>query len=79
MSMTIQELDGFHSYARQRVQESEGNISLDELVLEWMDVPHRDDINASIRRGLEDIEAGKGRPAREFLEELRQRYSSTDS
>lgn len=77
--MTIQELDNFHAYARQRVQESEGRLSLDELVLEWMDVPQRDEIDASIRRGLKDIEAGQGRPAREFLEELRQRYSSTDS
>jgi predicted transcriptional regulator len=44
-------------------------------VLEWESVRDRDDINAAIREGLADIEAGRHRPADEVMRELRQKHN----
>ena len=32
------------------------------------------DVNEGIRQGLEDLRQGKGRPAREFFEEMRKKH-----
>lgn len=74
MAVTQAELDGFHEFASQRISAGHSELSFDELVLEWESVRDRDDINAAIRDGLADMEAGRHRPACEAMEELRQKH-----
>jgi prevent-host-death family protein len=42
-----------------------------QKLLDWME---RIETIAGVRRGLEEMEAGKGRPAKEVLEEVRRKY-----
>lgn len=75
MAVTQQDIDAFHRFASQRVSNGGSKVSFDELVLEWESVRDRDDINAAIREGLADIEAGRHRPADEVMRELRQKHN----
>jgi PHD/YefM family antitoxin component YafN of YafNO toxin-antitoxin module len=40
-----------------------------------LDLLEAADVRDAIRRGLEDVEAGRTRPAEEFFEEMRQKYA----
>ena len=39
-----------------------------------LDIAAGADVNEGIRQGLEDLRQGKGRPAREFFEEMRKKH-----
>jgi prevent-host-death family protein len=39
-----------------------------------LDLAAEADVNEAIRQGLEDLRQGKGRPAREFFEEMRKKH-----
>jgi predicted transcriptional regulator len=39
-----------------------------------LDLLEAADVRDAIRQGLEDVEAGRVRPAEEFFEEMRQKY-----
>lgn len=75
MSLTQDELNSFHRFATERLSESEVELSIDELVIEWDSLRNRDRINAAIREGLADIDAGRTRPADEVTEELRKKHN----
>lgn len=45
-----------------------------DLVERWCDSRERDQINAIIRRGVQDIAEGRGIPAHEHLKQLREKY-----
>ncbi len=77
MSVTIEELQSFHEYAKQAIDRGDQELSMDELLMQWLDLRDADDINAVIRNGLVDIDAGRGRPAREVMNELRQKYGDS--
>jgi predicted transcriptional regulator len=50
--------------------------ALDEVLanyLEWEQQDYLESVEA-IRKGYEDVKAGRTRPAAEFIEELRQKY-----
>jgi len=54
-------------------------LTLDEALLDWeienQGDEERADTIAAVRRGFEDIDAGRVRPAREALEELRRKHN----
>ena len=75
MAVTIEELQSFHDFACKQVEHGNDDTSIDELFMEWLDTRDRDQINAVIRQGLDDIDAGNGRPARDVMEELRQEHN----
>lgn len=75
MATTRDEIDNFHRFAMTRLAAGQSAVELDELVMEWYDVRERGEVNAVIQRGLADIEAGQGRPARDVSEALRQKYN----
>jgi predicted transcriptional regulator len=75
MTVTQQDLDGFYSFATRRLQSAGKDLSFDELVVEWEPLRDRDDVNAAIRDGLADVEAGRYRSADEVAEELRKKHS----
>ena len=75
MVVTKEELDKFHDFANQRIANGGADLTLDDLVIEWDSVCNRDEINAAIREGIADVDAGRTRPADEVTEELRQKYN----
>ncbi len=75
MSVTQEQLDDFHRFATERLNNGSSEVSFDDLVIEWDSVRNRDEINAAIRQGLDDIDAGRHRPADEVMEELRKKHN----
>ena len=77
MSVSLDQLDDFHRFAQQRLQNSDTE-SLEELVDLWRiehpSAEEQAEIHEAIRQGLADIEAGRYRPASEVLDELRAKY-----
>jgi hypothetical protein len=74
MTVTRQDLDGFHSFATRRLQSADKDLSFDDLVCEWECFRDRDNVNAAIREGLADVEAGRRQSADEVMEELRRKH-----
>ena len=74
MAVTQDDLDDFHRFATERLTNGEVDLTIDDLVIEWDSRRNRDDINAAIREGLADVDAGRTRPANEVTEELRKKH-----
>ena len=74
MAVRQEEIDGFHEFATNRIREGAEEITFDDLVMEWESLRDREDINAAIREGLADVEAGRHRPASEVMKELAEKY-----
>jgi predicted transcriptional regulator len=65
------------NYAQRHGHNTES--ALDEVLanyLEWEEQEYRESVEA-IRKGYEDVKAGRTRPAAEFLEELRLKHGFT--
>ncbi|MEX2305991.1 MAG: hypothetical protein WD738_00250 [Pirellulales bacterium] len=78
MLVTQQDLDSFHRFAQQKLQNG-GAVSIEELFDLWR-IEHpspeeQEEIHAAIRRGLADIKAGRGRPTEDVMSELRRKYN----
>jgi hypothetical protein len=78
MSTTFDQLAAFQQFAVQKVDAGEAE-SLEELFDLWrLEHPtpeEQADIHEAIRQGLDDIKAGRYRPAEEVMEELRVKYN----
>ena len=78
MATTQEQIDSFNRFASEELR-SGSTADIDELYSRWrIENPsqtERDEVNAIIRQGDEDIAAGRGRPADEVNEELRQKYN----
>lgn len=74
MPATLEELNAFHRFAAEVIRESETPVEFGDLVERWYDSRERDQINAIIRRGVQDIAEGRGIPAHEHLKQLREKY-----
>ena len=75
MTVTQHELDSFHRFATDRLSKSEEELTIDDLVIEWDSMCNREQINAAIREGLADVDAGRTRPADQVTEELRRKHN----
>jgi predicted transcriptional regulator len=75
MTVTQHELDSFHRFATDRLSKSEEELTIDDLVIEWDSMRNREQINAAIREGLADVDAGRTRPADQVTEELRRKHN----
>jgi hypothetical protein len=77
MPVAQQDLDSFHRFAQQKLQNG-GAESIEELFDLWrIENPSPDEqaeIHAIIRQGIADIKAGRYRPADEVMVELRAKY-----
>lgn len=74
MSITIAELDDFHSFATEKIRVDQTGFTLDDLVMEWDSLQNREEVNEAIREGLADIEAGRTELASDVSHELRDKY-----
>ena len=61
-------------YARRHGKDA--TAALDDVLATYLDWERQDyeESVGAIRRGYEDVKAGRTRPAAEFLEELREKY-----
>lgn len=73
MSKAREDLDSFYQFAVDRL-DKRPETPIDELLMEWHDDRDRDAINEAIRRGIEDVDAGRCRPAGEVMEEIRKKF-----
>ncbi len=74
MSDTEQFLEEFHQFALGRLSQGQNEVELDELMLHWYDSKESEQINATIRQGLADMEAGLGKPAHVVSDDLRKKF-----
>ena len=74
MSVTQQDLDHFHEFASEAIRKGCKDSSLEDLIAKWRAVREREDVNAAIREGLDDVRAGRVRPAEEVTNDLRRKY-----
>jgi len=69
MSVTKDEIESFGRFATDRLERG-GDTSLEELVTLWRR-QQREGANAAIREGLQEADAGLGRPLDEFMSDFR--------
>ena len=74
MSTALQELNNFHQFALDSLRIRDEYVSLENLLEIWRAQKEREEVNAAIREGLADIEAGRYRPAAEVMEEFRKKH-----
>ena len=77
MGISAEDFESFTHFGRSLLGSEKGPLSLDDLVVQWESVRNRDQINAAIREGLADANAGRHRPAQQAMAELRQRHGLT--
>ncbi len=75
MTVTQAQLDDFHQFASEYIQNCDNDLTIDDLLIEWDSVRNRSEINSAIREGLTDINAGRTRPAADVVEDIRRRYN----
>jgi len=62
------DLESFHQFVGDRLKSGGANLSPEQVLALWRD---RLETVEAIREGLDDVKAGRVRPAGEVLEELR--------
>ena len=71
---TLEELNRFHEFAMDSIREHGETVSLIQLFRKWLALKEREEVNAAIRQGLAEMEAGLSRPADECMAEFRLRH-----
>jgi predicted transcriptional regulator len=74
MASVREDLANFHEFVVGRLASNVPAVSLDELFIEWYDLRHGDEINAAIRRGLADVDAGRYVPMDDAAESIRREF-----
>jgi len=78
MPTSQEQLDSFHRFALDKLQNGRAEMSLLELVQLWrLENPTADEraeAIAAIKQGQADIEAGNYRPVEEFMDEMREKH-----
>ena len=72
--VTQTQIDSFHRFASERLANGGSELSWDELLIQWQSTCEREAVNAVIREGLADVEAGRCQPAAEAMEEIRKEF-----
>jgi hypothetical protein len=81
MPTTVEEISEFQRFAVEQVRNGGSDLSLEELLERWRaqrsktNDSLRNKVNAAIRRGIAEADAGLGRPLDEFMDEFRQRHN----
>ena len=71
MLVTPEQLDQFHRFASERLENAETELTLDDLVAQWRD--EREATNAALGEAFAQLDAGLEQPLDEAMEEIRQR------
>ena len=74
VSVTQQQFDDFRRFASEKLANGGADLTWDELFIWWQSSRERDSVNAAIRQGLAEFDAGRYQPADEAMEEIRQEF-----
>lgn len=78
MNLTEQDIDQFHDFAKAKLASSEQELTWQQLFQDWLleqpSEEQREELNAIIRQGIADIDAGRSQPAEEVHDTLRRKY-----
>lgn len=77
MSTPLQELNSFHKFALDSLRSRDEYVPLEKLLEIWRAREEREEVNAAIRQGLAEMDAGKGIPVDEFLAEFDRKHGLT--
>jgi hypothetical protein len=77
MSVSFDQLESFHHFARQKLQ-SGGAESMAELAREWEAACELHDVNEALAEAMEDLNNGRYRPAADVSRDLRRKYNLPD-
>lgn len=76
MAVTLEDINKFHRFAVERIEHANhGELTIDDLVIEWESCSNRDEINIAIAEGIADVDAGRTRPVSEVNEALKVKYN----
>ncbi len=73
MSTTLEQLDEFHRFARERLSQGEPELSIEDCLRLWRARVEYEETVAAVRQGVEDFEAGRFRSLEEADAEIRKR------
>jgi predicted transcriptional regulator len=74
MPTTLDEIERFSRFAQERVHQSDPPPTLEECLEMWRAEREREETVASIRRGKEDIAAGRSMSLEEMDRRIRQEF-----
>jgi hypothetical protein len=74
---SIEQLVDFHRFALSKLNQTDSEIELDDLMLEWYAARDRDQIDKVIQEGLGQMKEGLGKPAGFVSDELRSKFGLT--
>jgi predicted transcriptional regulator len=74
MSVTPDQLNDFHQFALGRLTSGEA-ASIPALAHQWQVARERDEVNAALAEAMEDIQAGRYRPAEDVSRDLRKKFN----
>jgi hypothetical protein len=78
MAVTTQQLDAFHRFGAEKLQNGETELSWDELFILWESRNNRTEVNSAIREGLADVDAGRFESSDKVLADLRDEFGITE-
>lgn len=71
MSSTLQELESFTQFARQRLVANESGLSLEDCVRVWRQQTEQQAVLDDLRQGQADVEAGRAQPLAAAFDDVR--------
>jgi predicted transcriptional regulator len=76
MPITLDELDRFHRFARDRIARGDAESTLADCLRDFLDQRDREETIADVQRGLADLAAGRWSSLDEVAERLRRELDS---
>ena len=82
MAVTIEDIRQFAAYATARISNGGADLTRQELFEMWMlenpPAGELEEVNAIIRQGLDDIDAGRSQPVEGVMARLDAKYNLSD-
>lgn len=78
MIFSQKDLDSFHQFASRAIALRGQGLSIDELVEQWRAEQEREETIESVRRGVEDADAGRVRSLAEVDKAIREKLAFPD-
>jgi hypothetical protein len=77
VSITLEQLEDFHRFARAKLGNG-GAGSISDLALEWQVAREREEVNQALREATEDLKCGRFRPAADVSRDVEQKFNLPD-
>lgn len=74
MPVTAEQLDAFYRFGAEQIANGSSDLSWEELFILWDSQSVRDEVNAAIREGIADVDAGRYEPADKSLADIRSEF-----